>query len=100
MPHTPDSFTASVRPMQKENRTGADEAYSTGKLTLPRSYCRRSPGCAHRLATNMIARATKPDADPANELARYDEAHHHARDEPEPPRTRRDATPNLYAVRT
>jgi len=81
--------------MQKENRAGADEAYSTDKLTLPRRYRKRPPGCAHHPATNVIARATKLDADPANEVARSDEALHHARREPEPPRARRDATPNL-----
>src|SRR5690606_24236305 len=51
-----------VMPMQKENASRADEAYSCNELNLPRSYCRRPPRSPHHPPTNVTARATKPDA--------------------------------------
>src|SRR5690606_3920926 len=51
-----------VMPMQKENASRADEAYSCNELNLPRSYCRRPPRSPQHPPTNVTARATKPDA--------------------------------------
>src|SRR5690606_37342518 len=50
-----------VMPMQKENASRADDAYSGDELNLPRSYCRRPPRSPHHPPTNVTARATKPD---------------------------------------
>jgi len=49
-------------PMQKENASRADEAYSGDELNLPRSYCRRLPRSPQHPPTSVTARATKPDA--------------------------------------
>src|SRR5690606_21972885 len=51
-----------VMPMQKENASRADDAYSGDELNLPRSYCRRPPRSPQHPPTNSTARATKPDA--------------------------------------
>src|SRR5690606_2621435 len=51
-----------VMPMQKENASRADEAYSCNELNLPRGYCRRPPRSPQHPPTNVTARATKPDA--------------------------------------
>src|SRR5690606_29124187 len=79
----------------RERDTSRRAMIASTNRALPRGYMRRLPRCPSPPGDGRDRACDKDCRSSENDFARSDEAHHHVPCEPELPRARHDATPNL-----